>query len=252
VYFGAAAAAALGYSVHCLTRAAARAPALPAWMAELVSWLILPSQYTTTFENAYDVNHHRTQRVWDPAEPIGRSDVPSGWRTADVVHLAPVIGELRPDVLDDIVSPFVGLAAQGWLRDVGAGGAVGPGPWRVPAALETRSHAIAVSEEDLGPGRDAIASIAWRRPGTLLAVTRGPAGADLYADEAEIHLPAPAVRAVDATGAGDVFAATLFARLAEGASPKDAGAWAASQAAGLVAAGNIAGLLTREQLARLV
>jgi hypothetical protein len=253
VYFGAAAAAAMGWSVRCLARAESpAAPWLPAWLAGRVSWCILPSATTTAFVNGYDPAGRRMQRVLQTAPPIGRRDVPVEWRTADVVHLATVVGELTPDVLDDVSAPFVGLAAQGWLRDVLAGGEVTPGPWRVPAQLERRSHAIALSEEDLGPGRSDPMSQSWQRGDVLVAVTRGAEGADLYHAGAVTHIPAVAVSAADSTGAGDVFAATLFVRLAEGASVSDAGDLAAAQAAMLVQAGGILGLRTRDELGRLV
>jgi ribokinase len=51
----------------------------------------------------------------------------------------------------------------------------------------------------------------WEWPVQHLVVTRGAAGAAYRAADREVSVPAPAVEAVDTTGAGDVFAGVLAA-----------------------------------------
>lgn len=51
----------------------------------------------------------------------------------------------------------------------------------------------------------------WHWPVPHLVITRGAGGATHAADGAEVAVPAPAVEAVDTTGAGDVFAGVLAA-----------------------------------------
>jgi ribokinase len=51
----------------------------------------------------------------------------------------------------------------------------------------------------------------WHWPVTHLVITRGSRGASYLGDEERFDVPAPAVRAVDTTGAGDVFAGVLAA-----------------------------------------
>lgn len=51
----------------------------------------------------------------------------------------------------------------------------------------------------------------WHWPVPHLVITRGPRGASYLGDEERFHVPAPPVRAVDTTGAGDVFAGVLAA-----------------------------------------
>ncbi len=248
VYYGAAAAAALGWNVHCVTSAAEGGPEMPEWLAQRVTWCVRPAAATTAFENSYDTVQRRTQRLLALAGSLGAADVPASWRSADVVHLAPVAGELNEDVLDAVSSPFVGLAAQGWLRQLRVGGSVTAGEWRVPSALAARSSAIAVSEEDLAGVTASAPSLAALAH--ILAVTHGPAGASLYVDGRMQHVSPHAARVLDTTGAGDVFAATLFVRLAEGASPADAGRWASAQAAFAVESVGLQGLRNREVLAQ--
>lgn len=51
----------------------------------------------------------------------------------------------------------------------------------------------------------------WHWPVTHLVITRGRRGASYVGEEERFDVPAPAVRAVDTTGAGDVFAGVLAA-----------------------------------------
>jgi ribokinase len=51
----------------------------------------------------------------------------------------------------------------------------------------------------------------WHWPVTHLIITRGRRGASYLGDDERFDVPAPAVRAVDTTGAGDVFAGVLAA-----------------------------------------
>ena len=51
----------------------------------------------------------------------------------------------------------------------------------------------------------------WPNPVPHLVITRGAAGARYRGDDGEFTVPAPAVEAVDTTGAGDVFAGVLAA-----------------------------------------
>jgi sugar/nucleoside kinase (ribokinase family) len=47
----------------------------------------------------------------------------------------------------------------------------------------------------------------------IFVVTNGPGGCTVYFNDEERHFPAPEVSLVDATGAGDVFAAAYLVRL---------------------------------------
>jgi len=69
------------------------------------------------------------------------------------------------------------------------------------------------TEDPLGRGR----AIAGSRL-TAVVVTRGADGADAFTDDGRIHTPARPARQVDATGAGDAFAAGLIATLLAGGS----------------------------------
>lgn len=59
-------------------------------------------------------------------------------------------------------------------------------------------------------------------PAMVQIVTKGSAGVDWIENETTRHVPAPQVKPVDTTGAGDCFAGYVVAGLAEGMSPEEA------------------------------
>jgi sugar/nucleoside kinase (ribokinase family) len=235
-YYAAHALAALGAEVRVLTAAGADLPAdvfrLPAAIpAGSIDALILPSPATTTFENHYDPAGRRTQRVHAAARPLRSEDLPAGWREADLLLLAPVLGELDPAAFARAVrARAVGLCVQGLVREVLPDGSVAP--WRLeptPAALG--SIGVAVLGEDEAAGQPGLPeALAAAVP--LVAFTRGPHGCDLLrAGERTRHVGVHPTVEVDPTGAGDVFAAALLLALARGDDPVEAarlGAAAAS------------------------
>jgi ribokinase len=120
------------------------------------------------------------------------------------------------------------LAAARLARDAGCPLVVNPAPARTPvdglcalAPLLTpnRSEAERITgERDPETAARALAA----RTGAPVVVTLGEQGALLHADGASEVVAAPAVRAVDTTGAGDSFNGVLAAGLARGAALRDA------------------------------
>jgi ribokinase len=69
---------------------------------------------------------------------------------------------------------------------------------------------------------DGLAGAALALGVRSVVITLGAAGARWAAGDWRIERPAPRVDVIDTTGAGDVFAGTLAARLARGAAPEEA------------------------------
>jgi ribokinase len=96
---------------------------------------------------------------------------------------------------------------------------------------------------------DAAHALVDRDPDLTVLVTMGEAGAYLLDANGETGIPAPSVRAVDATGAGDCLNGVLAAELLGGRSTHEAAARAVAAATMSTAvAGARAGMPTREQL----
>jgi len=176
---------------------------------------VVKSPETTTFENRYGPDGRRTQRLLARARPIGIADIPSDWRRAPIVHLAPLAGEFGPELLLHFADAgVVALTPQGWMRTWDRNGVVDPtDPPPLSPAARKRLDVVVVSDADFGYRWDVIERYA--RGYRLAIVTRGEHGARLYADSRAVDFPAYRSAVVDPTGAGDVFAAAFLLRLTE-------------------------------------
>jgi sugar/nucleoside kinase (ribokinase family) len=188
-------------------------------LLEDVEVVCLPSPVTTTFRNVYQQGRRR-QYVHAVADRIDAESVPSRWREAPVVHLGPIAGEFDADLMSVFPSSFVGLTPQGWLRQWDEQGRVSPCRWMESRDSLSRADAVIVSQEDLqGEAGTLHSQLGLSR---LAVVTEGPKGATLHLHGKRYHYPAVESKAVDPTGAGDVFAAAFLVRLAETDDPHKA------------------------------
>jgi sugar/nucleoside kinase (ribokinase family) len=200
-----------------------------------------PSPVSTTFENSYD-GSGRTQRVFEQADPIGRDDVPEDWRTASVVLLGPVCGELPPDASRWFHGKLTGASAQGWLRQIGGDQQVRRTSWR-DEPFWTGCQTLFVSIEDLA-GEDS-ALYGWTRDVEVVVVTSDRKGARVHADGAWRAIDAYPAAEVDPTGAGDVFAAAFLVRYHETSDWKESTRFASAAAACSVEAIGVEGIAGR-------
>jgi fructokinase len=104
--------------------------------------------------------------------------------------------------------------------------------------LATRADVVKVSDEDLAwghPGTPEAELVARWLAGTtsLVAVTRGPAGATLVTAHERLDVPAEPVTVVDTVGAGDAFTAGLLGAMWRGETTLAAIGSAAAHAAAL-------------------
>jgi sugar/nucleoside kinase (ribokinase family) len=221
----------LGRSAAILTSHAADYPldALPTAI-EIVT---LEAPASTVFEYP-ETEGPRVMRVTATASPLGPADLPEDWREAPLVLLAPVIQEVDPDLAFGFGDGTVAAAAQGWLRTLDGEGGVEPAPWESPNEVLNRLQALFVSAEDVRGQEEHLTEWVQRVP--LAVVTAGAAGALLYVngDRFEVK-PRPAVE-VDATGAGDVFAATFMLHY-----HRDGDPWLAAEAATCAASLSVEG-----------
>jgi sugar/nucleoside kinase (ribokinase family) len=88
------------------------------------------------------------------------------------------------------------------------------------------AHVLVASAQDLDPGdREHPWDVGHRVAGERLewvVLTRGADGAEAFGSGQTLRAPAPKVKAVDTTGAGDAFAAGLVHELVRGASMRSA------------------------------
>jgi len=205
-----------------------------------------PATTTTTFENIY-TSRGRHQVLHTIADTLAPEMVPSNWRMT-VVHLGPVARECDPALINALGSSFVGVTPQGWMRRWDQAGRVSGCRWEGAEPWLARADGVVLSEEDVAGDECLIARYAGQT--RVLAVTRGAAGCTVHAGGRSRCFPAPVVREVDPTGAGDIFAAAFFVWLQRSGDP-----WLSARFANCIAARSttrvgLAGTPTPDEVAR--
>lgn len=216
---------ALGLRVGIVTSWAAEVPLGPLRQIPIISY---PTEHSTTFENIY-TSDGRLQILHHLAAPLDYHLIPEPWRSAPIVHLGPVAREVEPSLVRRFPSSLVGLTPQGWLRSWGAGGRVSPSEWPEAAFMLGQAGISVLSIEDLSGDENRIEEFA--SASRILVITEGSAGARVYWNGDVRRFRPPAVTEVEATGAGDVFAAAYFTRYFSTRDP-----WEAARFANQIAA----------------
>jgi sugar/nucleoside kinase (ribokinase family) len=205
VSYAAYTAAAFGLNVGLLTSAIEDDPLLPK-IRQYTEVINLPAADTTTYENIY-TNGKRTQYVRGVAGPITPQDIPADWQQAPLVHVAPIAGEITPEIVHQFPNSKRLLTLQGWLRAWDNAGKVYYRRWFDPDVLRA-FDLIVFSEEDILADPDLEHDIAAVAPG--LVVTRAERGGTFYDRGKAIDYAAFPAETTHPTGAGDVFAAALL------------------------------------------
>lgn len=226
--YSALTARALGMRVGVVTAFGPETSLAPLQNIPIIS---LESSRSTTFENIY-TELGRTQYVRAQAQRIDLQRVPESWRNAAIIHLGPIANEVDAVLPDGFSPTLLGLTPQGWMRQWGADGRVSSSEWQNAEAALLRAGAVVISREDVSGDEELIEHMAHQT--RVLAVTEAAAGAVLYWNGDRRRFRAPRVPEVDATGAGDVFAAAFFVRLLNTRDP-----WEATRFATLVASRSI-------------
>jgi sugar/nucleoside kinase (ribokinase family) len=204
-----------------------------------------PSPNTTVFRNLY-CGPKRQQFVLSVAASLSPQAVPLAWQGAPIVLLAPVVGEVDPQVAHLFPKALRGATPQGWMRRWGPGVPVQPCPWSAAEEILPWLDGLFLSRDDLG-GDEALASL-WAAKVRCLVLTDGERGAWLYYGGRVEHVPARPAPVVDPTGAGDAFAAAFLVRWAEGDAPLRAAHFASWVASLVVTGDGVGGIPTAQEL----
>jgi sugar/nucleoside kinase (ribokinase family) len=219
---------ALGYRVGIFT----------AWGAETsldvlhdIPLVSVESPRSTTYENIY-TEHGRVQYVRAQATRLDLNAVPEVWKKASIIHLGPIANEVDAVLPKGFSPALVGLTPQGWMRQWDAEGRVSPTTWKNSEPAMQQAGAVVLSREDVGGDDELIEYMAGHTK--ILAVTEASAGCVLYWHGDRRRFRALNVKEVDATGAGDVFAAAFFTRLFSTRDP-----WESARFATLIASHSV-------------
>jgi sugar/nucleoside kinase (ribokinase family) len=201
---------------------------LPPGPLETVLIKNILSDTTTTFENIY-TEKGRVQVVRDVAPKLDFYNIPEIWRTAPIVHLGPVAQEVEPGLVRHFPSSLIGLTPQGWLRTWNKLGHVRPSEWPEAAFMLEQAGAVVVSLEDVGGDESRIEELA--SSSRVLAVTEAQYGSRVFWNGDVRRFRPPPVVEIDATGAGDIFAAAFFIRMQSTRDPWEAARFATALSA---------------------
>jgi len=203
------------------------------------------SAFTSTFRNVYTAEG-RTQYILHIADKLEIEDVPPAWRTAPIVHLGPLTGEISANLVRSFPSSLVGVTPQGWMRKWNGDGVVDFKEWDEAELVLPNVQAAVMSIEDVRGNEEIVSAFASLLP--ILVVTEGAAGARVYWHGDVRNIRAPKEIEVDPVGAGDIFAASFFIKLNQTRDPWEAARMATLVAANSVTRKGILGVPTRTEV----
>lgn len=189
------------------------------------------SENSTVFENKY-TKEGRHQRILSRAEILHPNQIPQTWASPKIVHLGPIADEVDPSFLKAFPNSFVGVTPQGWYRSWDADGKISFKNYIEAKHYLQYADAVVLSIEDLQFDEGIIADLVYGI--RVLVITEGSCGARVYWNGDVRNFRAPEKSEVDATGAGDIFAASFFIRLAQTKDP-----WTSARFATYIAANSV-------------
>ena len=213
---------------------------------------------TTQFENVYREvvqsdgtrRSARTQVVRPCPVKLGKRHVTEPLSHARIAHLGPICNEIDVDMLEVFDSnTLLCMTPQGWLRRWDSHGRVtqSAGHWTHARAFLKAAHAVVLSLDDIDGDWDVANE--WAKHARIMVVTLGSRGCVTYIDGAPHTVPASVVKELEATGAGDIFAATFFLQLREHGNALAASSYANCIAAQSVTRPRLDGLPTQADIA---
>ena len=192
------------------------------------------SRNTVFFENIYGANQNeRKQRVLAKADPFTIQQLEHV--DAKVFHLGSLLADDFPTEVVEYLSRKgrVSIDVQGYLREV-RDEKVYPIDWKEKLKVLKHTYYLKVNETEmetitgLKDAHEAAKLIhAWGV--TEVIITLGSEGSLVYVDDKFYEIPAyPPHEVVDATGCGDIYSAGYLYKRLQGATPTEAGKFAAA------------------------
>lgn len=192
------------------------------------------SRNTVFFENIYGENQNeRKQRVLAKADPFTIQQLKHV--DAKVFHLGSLLADDFPTEVVEYLSRKgrVSIDVQGYLREV-RDEKVYPIDWKEKLKVLKHTYYLKVNETEmetitgLKDAHEAAKLIhAWGV--TEVIITLGSEGSLVYVDDKFYEIPAyPPHEVVDATGCGDTYSAGYLYKRLQGATPTEAGKFAAA------------------------
>ena len=242
VSFAALTARALGMRVGIVTSSGKDAPLQALDGIQIVN---VSAEYSTTFENV-KTESGRKQTLHHQAASILLNHIPQVWRSAPIIHLAPIARELDAGLPEKLSGSLLGITPQGWMRTWDENGQVAASAWNNSEQALGHAGAVVMSVEDINRDLELVEEMAHHT--RVLCLTEGENGAVLYWNGDRRRFRPIEVEEVDATGAGDIFAAAFFVRLHYTRDPWEAARFATQLAARSVTRVGLNGIPTSREI----
>ena len=242
VSYSALTARALGVRVGIVTSSGEDAPLQALDGIPIVN---VPAEHSTTFENIKTENGRR-QILHHQAAPILLDHIPQVWRSAPIIHLAPIARELDSSLAEKLSGSLVGITPQGWMRTWDENGQVAACAWENSEQALRHAGAVVMSVEDVNRDLELVEEMAHHT--RILCLTEAEAGAVLHWNGDRRRFRPPVMEEVDGTGAGDIFAAAFFVRLYHTRDPWEAARFATQLAARSVTRIGLNGIPTSREI----
>lgn len=177
------------------------------------------TETNTIFTNTY-TEAGRKQTLHARAEQLYGNGLPQSWQSAPIVHLGPIMNEVDHNILRFFPDSFIGITPQGWYRDIDQDKNVIFNEWLESNYILRQANAAVISLEDVQGNEAIIEDLVYAI--RVLVVTESANGCRVYWNGDVRHITAPVQIEVDATGAGDIFAASFFIRMQQTQNPWEA------------------------------
>ena len=200
---------------------------------------------STTFSNL-NTSAGRIQTVHHTAPQIKYHHIPEVWRAAPVVHLGPVLHEIDHNIVRNFPDSKIFITPQGWFRNRDEDGLISFAEWPEANFVLNRCQAAVLSIEDLNNNEKYAEQLA--RSISLLVITKGSDGADMYREGFKRHFTVEKKEELDSTGAGDIFASSFFIHYIQNNDPAEAVNFALQIAADSVKREGLAGAPSKNDL----
>ena len=205
----------------------------------------VPSENSTIFENI-KTESGRKQTIHHQAAILKLEHIPLAWQSAPIIHLAPIANEVDVNMIGHLTGSLLCITPQGWMRRWDEKGQVQTGAWENSDQILSQAGAVVMSVEDLN--FDLELAEAMSHQTRAFCLTEGEAGSVMYWHGDRRRFRPPKVDEVDATGAGDIFAAALFVRLFNTRDPWEAARFATNLAAHSVTRNGMNGIPTDQEI----
>jgi len=192
---------------------------------------IARSQETTTFRNL-ETEGRRTQEILSVADPLTTVNIPAGWRSPNILHLAPVFQELDETFARWFSPRLCGASLQGWMRTADEGGLVKFGRYRGFEGIVQSLDIAIFSGHDLAHDIKLRESLVRMVP--VCIETHGAGGCVVVEGGRERSVTSQPLAIEDSTGAGDIFATAFLARYFESGNPMESARFANEFATGML------------------